>query len=57
MRCGRRDPDELRVAFFEPKGLLGLLYWYVLYPIHSLIFSGLTRQKLRCKFRQQCEEE
>ena len=31
----------LQTAFFEPKGLLGLLYWYVLYPMHSLIFSGL----------------
>jgi uncharacterized protein YbjT (DUF2867 family) len=34
----------LQSAFFEPKGLLGLLYWYVLYPIHSLIFSGLARR-------------
>ena len=33
-----------QTAFFEPKGLLGLLYWYVLYPIHSLIFSGLIRR-------------
>lgn len=33
-----------QTAFFEPKGLLGLLYWYVQYPIHSLIFSGLIRR-------------
>jgi uncharacterized protein YbjT (DUF2867 family) len=32
-----------QTAFFEPKGLLGLLYWYVLYPVHGLIFSGLIR--------------
>jgi uncharacterized protein YbjT (DUF2867 family) len=31
----------LQSAFFEPKGLSGLLYWYFLYPIHALIFSGL----------------
>jgi hypothetical protein len=31
-------------AFFEPKGLFGLLYWYALYPIHALIFSGLIRK-------------
>jgi len=36
-----------QTAFFEPKGLLGLLYWYVLYPVHSLIFSGLIRQIAR----------
>jgi uncharacterized protein YbjT (DUF2867 family) len=37
----------LQTAFFEPKGLLGLLYWYALYPIHSLIFSGLIREIAR----------
>ena len=36
-----------QTAFFEPKGLLGLLYWYVLYPVHSLIFSGLIRRIAR----------
>jgi uncharacterized protein YbjT (DUF2867 family) len=34
----------LQTALFEPKGLLGLLYWYILYPIHGLIFSGLIRK-------------
>jgi hypothetical protein len=34
----------LQTAFFAPKGLLGLLYWYALYPAHSLIFSGLIRR-------------
>jgi uncharacterized protein YbjT (DUF2867 family) len=33
-----------QTAFFEPKGLLGLLYWYALYPVHALIFSGLIRR-------------
>lgn len=33
-----------QTAFFEPKGLSGLLYWYALYPAHSLIFSGLIRE-------------
>lgn len=33
-----------QTAFFEPKGLGGLLYWYALYPIHGLIFSGLIRR-------------
>jgi hypothetical protein len=34
----------LQTAIFEPKGLLGLLYWYPLYPVPSLIFSGLIRR-------------
>jgi uncharacterized protein YbjT (DUF2867 family) len=33
-----------QTAFFAPKGLFGLAYWYLLYPIHALIFSGLVRQ-------------
>ncbi len=33
-----------QTAFFAPKGLFGLLYWYLLYPIHGLIFSGLIRK-------------
>ena len=33
-----------QTAFFEPKGLPGLAYWYVLYPLHGLIFRGMVRQ-------------
>ncbi|MBL8156035.1 MAG: SDR family oxidoreductase [Anaerolineae bacterium] len=33
-----------QTAFFAPKGLFGLLYWYGLYPLHSLIFSGMIRK-------------
>ena len=33
-----------QTAFFAPKGLTGLLYWYLLYPIHSMIFSGMINQ-------------
>lgn len=32
-----------QVAYFVPKGLAGLLYWYMLYPVHRVIFSGLIR--------------
>ena len=34
-------------AWFEPRGLLGELYWWVLYPIHILIFRGLVRAVCR----------
>jgi uncharacterized protein YbjT (DUF2867 family) len=34
----------IQTAFFAPKGLWGLLYWYALYPIHGLIFSSLIKQ-------------
>jgi uncharacterized protein YbjT (DUF2867 family) len=29
-------------AFFEPHGFAGLIYWYVLYPFHKLIFKGMS---------------
>lgn len=31
----------VQTAYFAPKGLMGLLYWYALYPIHSFIFSSM----------------
>jgi hypothetical protein len=36
-----------QTAFFEPKGLPGLAYWYLLYPAHALIFRGMIRALAR----------
>ena len=33
----------VQTAYFAPKGLFGVLYWYSLYPIHGLIFGGMIR--------------
>ncbi|MCU0485049.1 MAG: SDR family oxidoreductase [Anaerolineales bacterium] len=33
----------VQTAFFAPKGLIGLAYWYVLYPAHRIIFAGMIR--------------
>ena len=30
-----------QTAIFDPAGIFGLLYWYALYPLHQLIFSGM----------------
>ena len=32
-----------QTAIFEPRGAAGLLYWYALFPIHSLIFGGMLK--------------
>ena len=32
----------IQTAFFEPHGVMGLVYWYGLYPFHQLIFSGMA---------------
>lgn len=34
----------VQTAFFAPRGLAGLTYWYGLYPAHRLIFSGMIRR-------------
>ena len=34
----------IQTAFYEPHGLTGVLYWYGLYPIHQMIFSGMARE-------------
>ena len=38
------DQETLLVQtlFYVPKGLLGLLYWYLFYPLHAVVFSGLV---------------
>jgi len=34
-------------AWFQPRGLLGELYWWTLYPIHILIFRGMVQAVCR----------
>jgi uncharacterized protein YbjT (DUF2867 family) len=31
-------------ATFRPKGILGRLYWYSVYPLHGIIFKGLIKK-------------
>jgi uncharacterized protein YbjT (DUF2867 family) len=38
------EPTRLRqTALFDPRGLLGLLYWVSMLPAHALIFRGMLR--------------
>jgi len=32
----------LQKATFRPKGLSGRLYWYVLLPVHLIMFGGMA---------------
>jgi hypothetical protein len=44
------EPEGCRLvqtAFFEPRGLSGRLYWYLLLPAHLLIFRGSIRELVR----------
>lgn len=33
----------IQTAYFKPSPFWGRLYWYVLYPIHRVIFDGMAR--------------
>jgi len=33
-----------QTATFRPKGILGRIYWYAIYPIHGTVFHGLMNQ-------------
>jgi hypothetical protein len=30
-----------QVALFQPRGLFGLVYWYAVAPLHSVVFRGM----------------
>ncbi len=36
-----------QTAIFDPAGISGLAYWYVTYPVHQFVFSGMLRQIAR----------
>jgi len=33
-----------QTAVFDPVGLLGLAYWYGIYPLHARVFAGMLRR-------------
>ena len=41
LRQGRSE--LLQTATYRPRGLLGILYWYAVYPLHQLVFRGMLR--------------
>jgi uncharacterized protein YbjT (DUF2867 family) len=52
----RAEPDGdgtviHQIAYFEPRGLAGLLYWYSLWPIHQWMFRGMLRRIRRAALK------
>ena len=33
-----------QIATFRPKGILGRIYWWILYPIHVVLFPGMIKK-------------
>jgi uncharacterized protein YbjT (DUF2867 family) len=51
------EADRTRLVqrvYFAPRGLLGIIYWYLLYPIHRLIFARMTR-KIAAEAERACD--
>ena len=44
-----------QTATFDPVGLMGLAYWYALYPLHRLVFAGMLRGIARAAERHMKE--
>ncbi|MDX1416367.1 MAG: DUF2867 domain-containing protein, partial [Candidatus Promineifilaceae bacterium] len=45
VREGKQGHSRLvQTAYFASKGLSGLMYWYLLYPVHALIFSRMIKE-------------
>ncbi len=38
-----KQNSYIQIATFRPRGVLGRLYWYFLYPVHHMIFLGMAR--------------
>ena len=36
--------ELVQTAFFKPKGLAGVCYWYFLYPLHRMVFGRMIKQ-------------
>ncbi len=42
--CNKPDGTRIvQTASFDPVGLMGLLYWYAVWPLHQLVFAGMLR--------------
>jgi hypothetical protein len=43
VQCHGLGSTIRQTAIFDPVGLLGVVYWYLLYPLHTLVFTGMIR--------------
>lgn len=47
VKSGGTSTEIHQTAIFDPLGSLGQMYWYILYPVHARIFSGMLRNIAR----------
>lgn len=54
VKSGEEGTEIHQTAIFDPLGSLGQLYWYLLYPFHARIFSGMLKNIARQAVRAEC---
>lgn len=52
VRPSSRGSVIRQTAVFEPRGLLGFLYWYGIYPVHVVVFRGMLEGIARAARRK-----
>lgn len=45
-----------QTAIFDPAGFFGQVYWYALYPIHLLVFSGMLKGIVTAALRDNAKD-
>jgi uncharacterized protein YbjT (DUF2867 family) len=53
VRPTARGSTIRQTAVFDPSGLLGLLYWYGVYPLHAVVFRGMLEGIARAAQRDR----
>jgi Protein of unknown function (DUF2867) len=46
-----------QIAKFEPRGLVGLLYWYLLLPVHAIMFRAMLKHISTAALRPELQGE
>jgi tryptophan-rich sensory protein/uncharacterized protein YbjT (DUF2867 family) len=46
-----------QIAMFDPQGLLGRAYWYLIYPLHQFVFAGMLRGIAKASLTTSSSEE
>jgi uncharacterized protein YbjT (DUF2867 family) len=52
VRPTNRGSTVRQTVVFDPRGLLGLLYWYGIYPLHVAVFRGMLAGIVRAAQRE-----
>ncbi len=39
-----KDDTLIQTATFRPKGLMGRLYWFGVFPLHAMVFKGMAQE-------------